>query len=158
MLFRSGSYAFEERAGNVVQNQVPGGTELKIPPHFEIPMKLVLTPPWKEITPPAIYAADLARNILGFLPLGMLFYLYFLRGHRRGRAAGLTILLGGMTSLLIEILQVFIPQRVSGMTDIITNTLGTCVGLWLLQPRPIRVMLEKLGMLRTTPDERTVRN
>jgi hypothetical protein len=149
-----GSYAFAERAGDAARNQVPGGRELKIPAHFEIPMKLVLTPPWKEITPPAIYAADLARNIVGFLPLGVLFYLYFLRAHARGQAAALTILLGALTSLLIEILQVFIPQRVSGMTDIITNTLGTCLGVWLLQPRPIRVMLEKLGMLRTPSDER----
>jgi hypothetical protein len=145
-----GSYAFEERAGKVVRNQVPGGTELNIPEHFQIPLKEMLTPPWKEITPPAIYAADIARNIAGFIPLGALFYLYFLRGHARGQAAGLTILLGGTTSLLIEILQAFIPQRVSGMTDLITNTLGTCMGVWLLQPQAIRVMLEKVGILTIT--------
>ena len=147
-----GSYAFEERAGNIARNKVPGGTALSIPVHFQIPLKEMLTPPWQEITRPPIYIADILRNILGFVPLGILFYLYFSRGHGRGQAAGLTILLGATTSLLIEILQAFIPQRVSGMTDIITNTLGTCVGVWLLQPRAIRVILEKAGILRTALD------
>jgi len=33
------------------------------------------------------------------------------------------------------------------MTDIITHTSGTALGVLLLQPRPIRVMLETLDIL-----------
>jgi len=50
--------------------------------------------------------------------------------------------------LFVVILQAFIPQRVSGMTDIVANTLATFLGVTALQPRAIRVILELLGWLR----------
>jgi hypothetical protein len=145
-------YFFDERSGTILHNQIADQPDLEIPEYFQVPHKGFLTPPWKEITPPWIYTDDIVRNIVGFVPLGMVFYLYLARVQRKRRAVFEAILLGGLTSLAIEILQAYIPQRVSGITDIITNTSGTGLGVLLLQPRPIRVMLETWGILATPRD------
>jgi VanZ family protein len=68
------------------------------------------------------------RNIIGFVPLGFAACGFFSFGGTKHRAILLTILLGATTSLGIEVLQAFIPYRESGLTDVITNTLGTAVG------------------------------
>ncbi|HME13760.1 MAG TPA: VanZ family protein [Candidatus Acidoferrum sp.] len=140
-------YFFDERSGTIVHNQVAGMPDLMIPRYFQVPHKGILLPPWREITPLWIYVDDLARNITGFVPLGMVLYLYLLRLRPARQAVVLTIVLGGLTSLAIEVLQAYIPQRVSGTTDIITNTLGTGLGVLLLQPRPIGVMLATWGLI-----------
>jgi VanZ like family len=143
-------YGFAEHDGSTIHNEVANAPWLMIPPHFQVPHKPLLLVPWKEITPLWIYIDDIVRNILGFVPLGIAVYLYFLR-KRKSNAAMLTIFLGFATSLSIEIIQAYIPQRFSGMTDIITNTSGTALGVLLLQPRVIRMMLETWGVIEAPP-------
>ena len=147
-------FPFDERAGFVIHNQIPGAPDLSVPAYFQLPEKAMLEAPWKEVMPFWVRIDDLARNIVGFVPLGMLVCVYFLRWHSDSKAVLLTVLLGGTTSLLIEVLQAFIPQRDSGVTDIITNTLGTLVGALLVRRPPIKAMLENLGMLRGPSDGR----
>ena len=143
-------YGFAEHDGPTIHNEVADAPSLTIPAHFQVPHKPLLLVPWKEIDALWIYVDDVVRNILGFVPLGIAVYLYFLR-KRKNNAAVLTIFLGFATSLTIEIIQAYIPQRFSGMTDIITNTLGTGLAVLLLQPRAIRMMLETWGVIDATP-------
>jgi hypothetical protein len=143
-------YEFAEHDGRVIHNVTGNPPWLTIPAHFGVPHKPLLLEPWKEITPLWIYIDDIVRNIVGFLPLGIAMYVYFLR-KRTSNPAILTIFLGFATSLTIEIVQAYIPQRFSGMTDIITNTSGTALGVLLLQPRAIRMMLETWGVVEAPP-------
>jgi VanZ family protein len=46
--------------------------------------------------------------------------------------------------LTIEILQEYIPGRDSGMLDIITNTLGTFLGVLLFRWAPMQNLVSKL--------------
>jgi hypothetical protein len=124
-------YLFKERAGNTVHNQVDSATDLVIPERFFVLHEPFLEHPWNEYYSGWHYWKDVGVNIAGFIPLGFFFYAYFSRVRTVERAASVTIAFGFAISLAIEILQAFLPTRNSGMTDLITNTLGTAVGAML---------------------------
>jgi hypothetical protein len=124
-------YLFNERAGRVVHNQVPGGTDLDIPERYQVVDEVFLKPFWEGVEPGWGYWSDVLVNIAGFVPFGFLFCAYFSLSGRTKRPVLVTILLGFAVSLTIESLQWFLPTRDSDSTDVITNTLGTCYGVWL---------------------------
>jgi VanZ family protein len=125
----AGLYLFNEGQGNVVHNQLDSTTNLLIPERFFVLQQQFLERPWDEYRPGWHYWKDIAINIVGFIPLGFFFCGYFsFAGKSRGAIAR-TIVLGFVVSLTIEILQAFLPTRDSGMTDLITNTLGTTLGV-----------------------------
>jgi glycopeptide antibiotics resistance protein len=53
---------------------------------------------------------------------------------------------GALLSFTIEILQAYIPRRVSGTTDIITNTLGALLGAGITNPSLVRKILQSLKL------------
>lgn len=125
---RRALFLCDERRGKVVHNLDLHGANLMIPTFFALPQKPFLSAPWKEFSWSRDYLDDVLRNIVGFVPLGFAACGFFCFGGTKQRAILLTILLGATTSLGIEVLQAFIPCRESGLTDVITNTLGTAVG------------------------------
>ena len=137
-------YLFDERAGRVIHNQVPSGTDLYIPDRFLVLDQALLRPFWEEFRPAWSYWEDLLVNIAGFIPFGFLFCAYFSLAGRIRRPALVTILLGFTVSLTIESLQAFLPTRDSGTTDVITNTLGTCFGVWLYRLNHWRVLFARI--------------
>jgi hypothetical protein len=122
-------YLFDEGKGNVVHNRVNSETDLVIPEHFFVLHEPFLERPWVEFRPGWRYWKNIAVNIVGFVPLGFFFSAYFSSFRKIKGAGGKTIALGFATSLTIEVLQAFLPTRDSGMTDLITNTLGTAIGV-----------------------------
>ena len=90
--------------------------------------KIALEPFWKEFNFSRSYWSGNVKNIVGFIPFGFCFFVWFRIARIKG-AALLTIILGAIVSLIIEVLQAFLPTRDSGTTDIITNTIGTYIGV-----------------------------
>jgi VanZ family protein len=140
-------YTFTEARGREIHNEVAAEPDLEIPARFSVPHKAFLQSPRKEFTADWPYASDVLMNIAGFVPLGLLIYSYWAWSKNPQRALLCTVLAGGFLSLVIEVLQAYIPRRISGMTDIITNTLGTGVGALIAQSNLARSVLGRLRLI-----------
>ena len=139
-----GVYLFDERAGNVVHNDVRPGIDLYIPNRFTVLHQQFLEPFWKEFKPSLSYWEDIFVNIVGFIPLGFFFCAYWSSVRPIKHPRLITVVLGLAVSLTIEVLQSYLPTRDSGTTDLITNTLGTFLGVRLYAWKAARALLAKL--------------
>lgn len=124
-------YLFDEHQGRTVQDSSGSEINLAIPERFVIMQEKFLEPPLQEFHNDWGYWKNVLINIGGFVPLGFLFYAYLAMAKRSGLPALTTVILGAAVSLTIEVLQAYLPTRDSGVTDIITNTLGSGVGVML---------------------------
>jgi hypothetical protein len=110
-------------------------------PHLIDPMDLsslsaVCTTPRQGFKISWYFVQNVMINILGFVPLG-----YFLMGFllavphpsrlHQPRVAVLVILLSAALSLMVEVLQIYLPSRDSSLVDVLANTLGTGLGVVL---------------------------
>jgi hypothetical protein len=137
-------YLFDERRGNVVHNQVDSATNLLIPEHFFVLHQQFLEKPWDEFHPGWSYWKNVCVNVVGFIPLGFFFYAYFSRLRKTKHSVAVTIALGFAVSLTIEVLQAFLPTRGSGMTDLITNTFGTGLGVMAFRHKAVPALVAVL--------------
>lgn len=142
-------YLFDEHSGNVVHNAVAGGIDLFTPARYALVHQIFLEPFWKEYQPRWFYLKDVLINIVGFMPLGFFFYAYWTSVRPVRRAALITTALGFAVSLTIEVFQSHIPSRDSGTTDLMTNTLGTFLGVRLYGWGVARTILAKIYSLGT---------
>ena len=124
-------YLFNERSGGLIHNYAGTESDLLIPATYTVVDKFAFEPLWKEFEFSVNYWRGNLKNIVGFLPVGVCFYVYFLIVRPIRRAVLATIIVGAMISVTIEVAQVFLPTRDSGTTDIIMNTLGTWLGVVL---------------------------
>jgi VanZ family protein len=137
-------YLFDERAGNVVHNAVARGIDLRIPERYSLLHQVFLESPWKEFRAVRNYWIDLLVNIGGFIPFGFFFCAYWSFVRPIKHAALTTVVLGFAVSLTIEVLQSYLPTRASGTTDLITNTLGTILGVRLYALKAARALLANI--------------
>jgi VanZ family protein len=139
-------YLLDERAGSVIHNRAGSAPDLSIPDYYLMVRQPFLEVPWKEYYPVWSYYQNVLINIGGFIPLGFVFCAYLLSVRHLKRALWITILLGFTVSLTIEVLQAFIPTRDSGMTDVITNTVGTAIGAMVFQWKITQTIFSRVGI------------
>lgn len=127
-------YLFGEGRGDRVHDEVSGSNSLVIPERYLVLAKRFLSSPSLD------NQLDIVANVIGFMPLGFTLCGYLLScGWRERTGVVATVVLCGVFSLAIEMLQWYLPTRDSDMTDVITNTLGAILGA--LAYRWIRVRL-----------------
>jgi VanZ family protein len=122
-------YVFNEHQGNTIFNRIDRINNLTIPDRYFALHPPFLSSVMRDYQQTAGYWQDIVVNIVGFIPYGFFLALFWSEVRAVKHAAAVTIALGLLTSLTIEILQVFLPTRSSGTTDLITNTLGTAIGV-----------------------------
>jgi hypothetical protein len=125
-------YRFNERTGPIIKDHSGQGNDLIIPEQFTPLQHRMLTPPWQDFQATMRYARDVAINILGFIPFGFYIAWYLSeRGITSLKVVIIVLVLGIGTSLFIEIVQAFLPERTSQVIDVITNSSGTAIGVYL---------------------------
>jgi hypothetical protein len=142
-------YDFTQSTGRVIPDRAGLAPELVIPEVFRMLHKPFLNLPWNEHND-KLGLRDIAINILGFLPFGVLCFacLYFQR--RSSHALWWTVGAGFAITLTIEVLQYFIPSRGSDVIDLLTNTFGTYLGALLLRWPATHSLAARLGLSRST--------
>jgi hypothetical protein len=124
-------YLFDEHTGRVAHDQGPTGLDLEIPARYQVLGKAVLPSFWDEFASTPGYWQDVFNNIVGFVPVGLCFAAYFAAAGRVRRPALAAMLAGMALSFTIEGVQPFLATRESGTTDLLTNALGTGLGVRL---------------------------
>jgi VanZ family protein len=91
---------------------------------------------------------DVVLNVVAYVPLGLLAARYFARDRSVPRGISLAVAAGMALSVVMELLQVFIPGRVTSLPDVAANAAGTLAGA-MLNAGPVRVfVLQRAEALR----------
>jgi hypothetical protein len=124
---RGAAYEFVTPARDFVSNVGETGPDLIIPKTFRLSKPTVME--WPDHLDRSV-VVDAVVNIAGFVPFGLVtcLCLRFWTGWSISRCVAMTILVGASVSLVIELLQVFLPTRDSSLADLVTNILGTTIG------------------------------
>ena len=134
-------YLFDERRGARVENKLDPSTGLDIADNFFILHPAFLELPWNEYRPTRGYWQDVALNVAGFVPWGLcVFFFLSLRSLSKYPVA-VTVGAGVAVSLTLEVLQGALPTRNSSTTDLITNTLGTVIGILICKSTLVQMLL-----------------
>ena len=132
-------FSFSESSGMIIKDQM-NRHSLLMPVRFQLIQKVILQSPWKEFRWKFYYFEDIFLNIIGFIPFGF-FTSALLKNKFKSnpRFSLLVIVLGFCLSLLIELIQVYLPNRDSQTMDVLTNTLGSYLGIMLFRFKPILI-------------------
>jgi VanZ family protein len=90
--------------------------------------------PWAflNLTPPRYWTGfDVAINVVGYIPLGMLIVPSLYPRLRGAWAVLLTTLIGMLVSGTMEAVQTYLPSRVPSNLDFLTNSIGCCIGAFI---------------------------
>ena len=114
---------FVDRSGN--------DNHLKIPQHMVVLQKTILASAWRPIKLNRANVGDIVVNVVGFMPLGIVFYglLQCFSGPFTRYNQLLAMVFCLLLSLGIELAQAWIPTRHSTLPDLILNTFGAWLGI-----------------------------
>ena len=112
-------YYFDEEDGSRVSDHAGGDHNLKIPARMPILKKELLSSPWKRFKLDKKGIEDIILNLVGFIPLGIVFTstLVGVGGVSKKKAAFISLFSCFVVSLIIETAQAWLPSRSSSHRD-----------------------------------------
>lgn len=103
------------------------------------------------LPPRYVLRSDIAFNVVAYVPLGTLLCLYFRNRGERGWAIARAVGIAAAFSLAMEMVQLFIPNRVASMYDLFANAGGALLGalafadpFYSMGTRPLGELRERL--------------
>jgi VanZ family protein len=100
------------------------------------------------VKPRYMVAYDVAWNVIAYIPLGTLACAYFRQANEGTRALLKAVAFAAAYSLAMEFLQLFVPNRVSSIYDVIANAAGAMLGAAVFLDPIYSVVTKPLGELR----------
>jgi VanZ family protein len=145
-------YPFDEGSGNSTASVKDASPALSIPPHTIALVSTLFSLPHKNMRKIHLLGFplhDFLKNILFFLPFGLILALIVQQKFPLNHFALLLTVAatGGLFSLTIEFLQLFLPSRSADMPDIISNMIGSGLGVFIVY------VLQQKKWPRNGPDE-----
>jgi hypothetical protein len=128
-------YYFDEKAGGMAIDHADGKHHLEIPARMQIFKKKILSSDGSGFKFNSSAYEDNILNLFGFIPFGFILAatLIKLGGTLEKHYFFITVSFCFTVSLIIEILQAWLPSRSSSMPDLIFNTLGALIGTLILK-------------------------
>jgi hypothetical protein len=123
-------YFFDEKEGEMAFDHAGGNHHLEIPRKMKILEREFLSLTWSILNFNRSFIKDIILNLVGFIPFGFFLSATLIKlGGTFGKNDVLiTVVFCFTVSLIIEIVQAWIPSRSSHMLDLILNTLGALIG------------------------------
>ena len=128
-------YYFDEKAGGTAIDHAGGKHDLEIPAKMRIFKKKILSSEWSGLKFNRSVYEDNLLNLIGFIPFGFILAATLIKfgGTLKKHYFFITVSFCLTVSLIIEILQAWLPSRISSMPDLIFNTLGALIGVVILK-------------------------
>jgi hypothetical protein len=128
-------YYFDEKAGGIAIDHADGKHHLEIPATMRIFKKKILSSDGSGFKFNRSAYEDNILNLFGFIPFGFILAatLIKLGGTLEKHYFFITVSFCFAVSLIIEILQAWLPSRSSSMPDLIFNTFGALIGVVILR-------------------------
>ncbi len=126
-------YSFGKLSGQTIGDETGGERRLELPRHLKVLKRSFLSVPGRKEAWNRNLFGDMLINVIGFIPLGLVFRRFLSRTSRMGNSTifWMVVLACLMLSLAIEIVQAWIPGRTSSLTDLVLNTTGGMLGAWV---------------------------
>jgi VanZ family protein len=99
------------------------------------------------LTPRYLIRSDIAFNVVAYIPLGILACLYLRSRGRRWPILGAAAF-GAAFSLAMELAQLFVPNRVATIVDVLANMAGALGGALVFADPVYSIVTQRLGVLR----------
>lgn len=123
-------YIFDEMSGPRASDHAGGSRHLHIPSRAKVLERQFLAPPRGGMDPAKLNVMDVVINFVGFIPFGFILSATLSKRGGMFRKYGIFLAVGACftVSLVIEIVQAWIPLRSSDLLDLVFNTSGGLVG------------------------------
>ena len=124
-------FTFGQKSASPFVDQSGKNNYLKIPQHMIVLQKTILASTWRPLNWNRAVVGDMVVNVVGFMPLGIVFYgfLQCFSGSSIKHKQLIAVALSMLLSFGIELAQAWIPTRYSTLLDLILNTLGAWLGI-----------------------------